>query len=249
MHGFVPSVVRGRAADSCALVALARVVGRRLSRRFFARDADVVARDLLGRILVHEPAPGARVSARIVETEAYFGPARRNPHLARRDDMPPALRARLLAEGDAAAHSFSGVTQRNRVMYGAPGFAYVYLIYGMHECMNIVTGPARDHEPQAVLLRAGEPLDGVELMRARRPAARRDTDIASGPAKLAAALGITRAQYGLDLCAPDAPLYVEAGRAVTEAEVAVTPRINVVGAEDLPLRYLVKENAHVSRRV
>lgn len=222
-------------------------VGRRLSRRFFARDADIVARDLLGRVLVHE-LPEGRAAARIVETEAYFGPARRNPHLARRHDMPPALRAHLLAEGDRAAHSFSGVTQRNRVMYGAPGVAYVYLIYGMHECMNIVTGPARDHEPQAVLLRAGEPVDGVELMRARRPAARRDADIASGPAKLAAALGITRAHYGLDLCASDAPLYVEAGRGAPDAQVAVTPRVNVVGAEDLLLRYLLKENAHVSRR-
>ncbi|HEX2022082.1 MAG TPA: DNA-3-methyladenine glycosylase [Candidatus Thermoplasmatota archaeon] len=219
------------------------MLGRRLPRAFFARDADLVARDLLGRVLAHET-PDGLAAARIVETEAYFGPAGSNPHLATRDDLPVGLRRRLLAEGDPASHSFVGVTARNAVMYGPPGFAYVYLIYGMHECMNVVTGPERDPEPQAVLVRAGEPVAGVDLMRARRPNARRPKDLGSGPAKLAKALGITRALYGADMCAPGAALRVHAGEPVARAQA--TPRVNVVGGEDLPLRFLVPGDPHVS---
>lgn len=216
-----------------------------LSRAFFARDADQVARDLLGRLLVHET-PEGRLAARIVETEAYFGPAGRNPHLAERTDGDRALFARLLREGDPAAHSFMGVTPRNRVMYGPPGHAYVYLIYGMHECMNVTTGPLDPPEPQAVLLRAGEPVEGIEAMVLRR--GRPDlkpTQVASGPAKLAKAMGITRALYGVDVTR--GPFRFEAGRAVADGDVAVTTRINVVGGEDLPLRYAVRGNPHVSR--
>lgn len=216
-------------------------VGRPLSRRFFARDADVVARDLLGRVLVRET-PEGRLAARIVETEAYFGPAGRNPHLLERRDMQPALRGRLLREGDPASHSFPGVTKRNSVMYGRPGLAYVYLIYGMHECMNVVTGP--DDEPQAVLLRAGEPLEGVEQMVRNRGRPLEPTEVASGPAKLAKALGITRADYGRDLT--EGALRFEAGRRVADEDVRVGPRVGVVGGEDLPLRFLVAGSPHVS---
>jgi DNA-3-methyladenine glycosylase len=128
-------------------------------------------------------------------------------------------------------------------MYGPPSFAYVYLIYGMHECMNVVTGPERAPEPQAVLLRAGEPVEGVEQMRARRGVVR-ETAIASGPAKLAQALGITRALYGHDLTR--APLFFEEGAPV--AAVDVTPRIGVVGGEELPLRFVARASPHVSPR-
>lgn len=120
------------------------------------------------------------------------------------------------------------------------------LIYGLHECMNVVTGPPRAHEPQAVLLRAGAPVEGVARMLARRGRALRPDEVASGPGKLAKAMGVTRALYGADLCAPGAPLRVEAGRRAAEA--AVTPRINVVGGEDLPLRFLVPGDPHVSHR-
>ncbi|HUR70083.1 MAG TPA: DNA-3-methyladenine glycosylase [Candidatus Thermoplasmatota archaeon] len=212
-----------------------------LPRSFFARDADVVARDLLGRILVHE-LDGARIACRIVETEAYFGPAGRNPHLATRADMPARLRARLLREGDPASHSFRGVTERNRVMYGPPGRFYVYLIYGMHECVNVVTGPQETPEPQAVLLRAGEPVEGSATMMARRDVTRA-TDVASGPAKLARAMGITRAHYGAD--ATRGALRFEAGAPVDKVDV--TPRIGIVGAEDLKLRYVARGSPHVSR--
>lgn len=206
-------------------------MARTLPRRFFARDADQVARDLLGRVLVHETA-GGRLAARIVETEAYFGPAGRNPHLATRADMPAALRERLLREGDPASHSFRGPTARSAVMFGPPGRWYVYLIYGMHECANVVTGPLRAHEPQAVLLRAGEPVEGEDRM------PRRDL---GGPAKLCQALGVTRALTGAD--AVGGPLHFEAGRSVPDGEVDVTPRIGITSAADLPLRYVRRGQA------
>ena len=219
-------------------------MGRALPRTFFARDADQVARDLLGRLLVHET-PEGRLAARIVETEAYFGPAGRNPHLAARADGDPDLFTRLLREGDPAAHSFVGVTPRNKVMYGPPGFAYVYLIYGMHECMNVTTGPLNPPEPQAVLLRAGEPVEGVEQMVRNRGRALKPHEVASGPAKLAKAMGITRALYGADMTR--GPFRFEAGAPVADEDVRVTARVNVVGGEDLPLRYAVRGNRHVSR--
>ena len=223
---------------------LSGAVARPLPRSFFARDADQVARDLLGRLLVHD-APAGRLACRIVETEAYFGPAGRNPHLAHRPDMPAALRRRLLREGDPASHSFPGVTPRNAIMYGAPGMAYVYLIYGMHECMNVVTGPLRAHEPQAVLLRAGEPVEGIDAMRANRGRPLAPTQIASGPAKLAKAMGVSRAHYGADLTR--GALRFEPGEPILDA--VGTPRIGVVGGEDLPLRYVAPDSPHVSRRL
>lgn len=215
-------------------------MGRRLTRSFYRRDADVVARDLLGRVLVHD-APEGRLACRIVETEAYFGPAGRNPHLAERVDMPARLRARLLREGDPASHSFPGMTERNRVMYGPPGHAYVYLIYGMHECMNVVTGPA--NEPQAVLLRAGEPVEGLGAMMARRGVTR-VVDVASGPAKLAKAMGITRALYGHDLTR--GALRLEEGAPVDRIDT--TARIGINVGVDLPLRFVARGSAHASRR-
>jgi DNA-3-methyladenine glycosylase len=185
---------------------------------------------------------GGRLAARIVETEAYFGPAGRNPHLRARLDMPARLRARLLREGDPASHSFRGLTQRNRVMHGPPGYWYVYLIYGMHECANVVTGPkggsggftpqSDSYEPQAVLLRAAEPLEGIERM------ARADL---SGPAKLCHALGITRAMYGADATKP--PLWFEAGTPVSRADA--TPRIGVTS--DLALRFVERGSPFASR--
>ena len=191
---------------------------------------------------MHE-ARGERLACRIVETEAYFGPAERNAHLRSRRGMPTALRSRLVEHGDPASHSYVGITQRNRVMYGPPGYAYVYLIYGMHECVNVVTGPEDEPEPQAVLLRAGEPVEGIERMMARRGVAR-PTDVASGPAKLAKAMGISRAHYGADVT--KGALRFEAGRPARAVDV--TPRIGVVGGETLPLRFVERGNPHASRR-
>jgi DNA-3-methyladenine glycosylase len=207
-------------------------VARPLPRSFFARDADVVARELLGQLLVHDA--GERRAARITQTEAYFGPAGRNEHLRSRADMPAALRRRLIAHGDPASHAFRGSTPRSRVMYGPPGVWYVYSIYGLHECANVVTGPPRTHEPQAVLLRAGEPVEGM-------PA---DADL-GGPARLTKRLGISRRHDGAD--ATRGALRFERGATVEAFDVA--PRINVVGGEDLLLRYLARPDRSARKTV
>lgn len=180
----------------------------KLPRSFYARPATVVAPDLLGKLLVHDT-PEGRTSGYIVETEAYVGPE------------------------DKAAHSYGGrLTERTRAMFGPPGHAYVYLIYGMYHCFNVVV--AAEGEPQAVLIRALEPVEGIALMLRRRglpgsaaglknpSALRRLTD---GPGKLCQALSITRDQYGLDLTGDE--LYLTPGRPVAPEEIVVTPRINV----------------------
>lgn len=210
--------------------ARARPAGTVLSRAFFAQDADVVARDLLGATLLHRASDG-RAAVRLVETEAYFGPPGAHP---------------AWPLGDPASHSHRGPTERNRAMWGPPGHAYVYLIYGANECMNVVTG--REGDPQAVLLRAGEPLEGSELMRRRRGATRasgavvQDRDLARGPGNLCRALGITRAHYGADLTRGS--LRLESG--APPARVATTPRVNVVGGEDAPLRFVDADSMSVS---
>lgn len=189
---------------------------------FFARDADVVARDLLGKTLIHGPVRG-----RIVETEAYFGPAGSNPGLAERDNLPVRLRTALLRHGDPASHSFRGPTPRNRVMFGPPGHAYVYVLH-THHCMNISTG--RNGEPQAVLLR------GVEV---EGP----DPSMGRGPGRLTRAFSITREQYGHDMTKP--PLYVAGGPPV--AHIVHGPRVNVSKAVWYRLRFADPTSPSVSR--
>ena len=156
----------------------------------------------------------------IVETEAYVG------------------------EHDAACHAAAGRTRRTEPLYGPPGNAYVYFIYGMHWCINAVT--RAEGLPSAVLIRALEPLNGIPLMRRRRPKARSDRDLTNGPAKLCAALGIDRHMNGLPL--QRYPVVIRAGEAVTESDVVVTPRIGITRAADWPLRYFVRDNPFVSAR-
>jgi DNA-3-methyladenine glycosylase len=194
----------------------------RLSRDFFARDTLTVARELLGQRLVHI-LDGQRLSGRIVEVEAYVG------------------------EADQACHARCGRTERNAPMYGPPGHAYVYLVYGMHHCLNVVTG--REGYPAAVLVRALEPLEGIEGMRARR-GDRPDAQLTSGPARLCQALDIDRRFDGADLCAPDAPVFLEEGIPIPGDAVATGPRIGVRGdqvAITNPWRFYVRENRYVSR--
>src|ERR1700690_1868305 len=143
------------------------MTGKVLSRDFYNRSAEVVARELLGKVLVNGDAAGI-----IVETEAYPG------------------------GDDLASHSAAGITNRTRVIFGPGGHAYVYLSYGMHDCMNIVA--ERAGTPGCVLIRALEPIEGLDAMRVRRPSARTDRDLASGPGKLTRALGITRKHTGVD---------------------------------------------------
>ena len=144
-----------------------KMTGPILHRNFYQRAAVDVARDLLGTILVHGETAGM-----IVETEAYLG------------------------GDDLASHSAAGITDRTRVIFGPPGHAYVYLSYGIHECLNIVAEP--EGVPGCVLIRALEPLMGLDIMRSRRPGARTDRDLTSGPGKLTRALAITRADNGAD---------------------------------------------------
>jgi DNA-3-methyladenine glycosylase len=154
-------------------VTAARRRGRSLPRSFYARDSRDLAPDLLNKLLVYDDPDVGRASVRLVEVEAYAG------------------------DEDPGSHAYRGETPRNRVMFGPPGFLYVYFTYGMHWCSNVVCG-----EPgwaSAVLLRGGAPVEGIDVMRSRRHLARRDRDLASGPARLTQSLGVTGAQNGADL--------------------------------------------------
>ena len=184
-----------------------------LKREFYERHTVEVARDLLGKVLVHKRTAGV-----IVETEAYLG------------------------GDDLAAHSARGITERTRVIFGPAGHAYVYFIYGMYECLNLVCEP--EGKPGCVLIRALEPLAEIERMRERRPAARKDKDLASGPGKLTLAMGITRAQNGVDVTR--GPLVVREPAQKRHVEIAVTPRIGITKCADLPLRFILRGNRFVS---
>ena len=191
--------------------------GRRLPRASFGRPAVEVAPELLGRILVRKLPDGTRLSARIVETEAY-------------------------EPGDPASHAYRGRTPRNSVMFGPPGRLYVYFTYGMHFCMNVVTRP--DGEGSAVLLRAAEPLEGLDAMVERRGTAdvRR---LCSGPARWTQAFGIVRALDGADLVRGREVWLLE-GTPVPAADIATTTRVGVTIGAEHPWRWLVAGDMFVS---
>ena len=176
----------------------------RLPRSFYARSTVEVARDLLGKVIRHGPA-----SARIVETEAYLG------------------------IGDAAAHSARGATPRTKVIFGPPGHAYVYLIYGMHYCLNIVAEP--EGVAGCVLVRAVEPIG----------AATKSALSSDGPGKLTRALGITLDHYGVDLTR--GPITLHQPTDQEAFEIGVSPRIGISQAAELPLRFFIRGNRFVSR--
>jgi DNA-3-methyladenine glycosylase len=187
---------------------------RILPRSFYERDAVTVARELLGKILVHGGTSGL-----IVETEAYLG------------------------GDDLASHSARGITNRTRVIFGPPGHAYVYFIYGMYECLNLVAEPPGT--PGCVLIRAAEPLTGVKAMKKRRPNARTIEKLASGPGNLTRAFGITRAHNGVDVTR--GALVLREWRKTPVIEISVTPRIGIRQCSDWPLRFLIPRNPAVSR--
>ncbi len=194
-------------------------------RTFFQRDAITLARALLGQRLVRVEG-GQRLAGIIVEVEAYLGVT------------------------DKAAHTYRGRrTPRNEAMYGEGGTAYVYFTYGLHHCLNVV---ARTHDhPEAVLLRAIEPTQGLPIMRLRRAAARRDADLCSGPAKLCQAMGIDRAFNGIDLLSSES-LFIERVRkpALPARLIEAGPRVGIDYAEEWrekPLRFWVRGSVHVSR--
>lgn len=191
---------------------------RRLSRSFFARPTTEVARELLGKIIVHK-LNGHTLAGRIVEAEAYLG------------------------AGDQAAHAARGLTNRTKVLFGPPGHAYVYFIYGMYECLNLVCEP--DGIAGCVLIRALEPVAGIEEMQRRRPAVRRLRELMSGPCKLTLAMGITRQHYGRDVTRGD--LQVREFAEASLPEVVTTTRIGISVSQELPLRFYIKDNEFVSR--
>lgn len=190
-----------------------------IPRAFYARNAEAVARDLLGCILHHETAQGAR-AGRIVEVEAYLGLE------------------------DLAAHASRGLTARTKPLFGPPGHAYVYLIYGMYECLNLVAEPAGI--AGCVLIRALEPVTGVEAMRHARPAARRCEDLCAGPGRLTIAMGITRRHNQMDVTGGE--LTVRRPENDGREEIAISPRIGVSQCVDWPLRFYFRNNPNVSRR-
>jgi DNA-3-methyladenine glycosylase len=198
----------------------------RLERDFYTRaDTLRVARELLGKRLVVPSEAGARASGRVVEVEAYLG-----------------------AE-DRAAHSFGGRrTRRTETMFGKGGTAYVFFVYGMHHQFNVVTGP--EGVPHAVLVRAVEPEEGVELMRARR-AVSKERELTSGPGKLCRALGIDLTFDGEDLTTGRRAWLEETGQTYQPEQIATGPRIGVAyAAEDAlkPWRFWVRGNEYVSRK-
>nr|WP_225540460.1 DNA-3-methyladenine glycosylase [Xanthomonas sp. XNM01] len=188
-----------------------------LPRAFFQRHPTQVAPDLLNKLLVRDDGRAAR----IVEVEAYAG------------------------SQDPAAHSYRGQTPRTATMFGEAGHLYVYFTYGMHWGSNAVCGPVG--EGWGVLLRAAEPVAGIEAMRAARPAARRDRDLASGPGRLSQAFGITRAFDGADIVTGDRGLRIVDDGTPPPAEPVVGPRIGISKAADLPWRWHVPGHLHVSR--
>ena len=185
---------------------------RRLTRRFFARPAPQVAPDLLGKLLVKAD---DGIVARIVEVEAY-------------------------TDTDEASHAFRGPTARNAPMFGPPGHAYVYFTYGMHWCMNTVTG--KEGHGQGCLLRAAEPLEGMEVLRARRGNAK-DRDLLRGPGRLGQGFGLSRDDSGADLC-DGGPLFLaDDGE---RPAIATGPRVGVSLAADEPWRFWIPDSPWVS---
>jgi DNA-3-methyladenine glycosylase len=195
-----------------------------LPSSFYGSTADVVAPELLGHLLIRNT-PQGPCAGLIVETEAYLA-------------------------DDPACHAFGGRTERNRAMFGPPGRAYVYLIYGMHYCVNAVCRPRGVGE--AVLIRALEPTLGLELMRARRPV-KRSHDLTNGPAKLCAALGIERDLDETDLCDAASELFIARNPDADCTQqklgpIARGPRIGITKAAAMPLRFFLKRSGFVSRR-
>lgn len=189
-----------------------------LKRDFYDRETEIVAREMLGTILECRTEQGI-ASGIIVETEAYIG------------------------EDDPACHAAVGRTRRTEPLYGRPGLSYVYFIYGVHWCFNAVT---RAHGlPSAVLVRALQPLEGIELMKERRGPRINAVNLTNGPGKLCAALGIDGSLNGVSL--QRGALVIREGNRVEPSQVVTTTRIGITKAADWPLRYYIKGNEFISR--
>jgi len=186
-----------------------------LTSDFFVRSPEIVARAMLGKVLVHHR-KGERLSGRIIEVEAYLGLS------------------------DPASHAFRGRTSANAVLFGPPGVAYVYFIYGMHDCLNVSCLP--DGEPGGVLIRALTPLEGIKTMARLRglPADAKPQQLTGGPGKLCEAFAITRATHnGIDVTKVESSIHIEDhGR--SPGTIEITPRIGISKAIEQPLRFVLK---------
>jgi DNA-3-methyladenine glycosylase len=192
--------------------------GRIVPASFYNRDTELVSREMLGMLLQCNT-PDGRTSGVIVETEAYLG------------------------EHDLACHAAAGRTVRTAPLYERPGIAYVYFIYGTYWCFNAVT--RAEGLPSAVLVRAVEPVEGLDLMRRRRPRARRDRDLTNGPGKLCLAMGIDGSMNRLSL--QRGSLVIREYMSYPDSAIAVTPRIGITRSADWPLRWIVSGNDYISK--
>jgi DNA-3-methyladenine glycosylase len=190
-----------------------------LAESFYLRPTLTVARELLGKILVHQVGP-AFVAGRIVETEAYH------------------------QDGDASSHTYRGQTERNEVMFRKGGVLYVYFTYGMHFCMNVVT--EAEGIGAAALIRAIEPLEGLDIIQARRGKDKKPFDLTNGPAKCTQAFGIDRRHNGASLRGPE--LYILDAPEVDEDRIGTSPRIGISSSRELEWRFFLKGVPFVSGR-
>jgi len=197
---------------------MSRASEKRFDRSFFEREVTQVAKELLGSYL-HRRLGEVEFIGRIVETEAYH-------------------------QSDPASHSFRGMTERNKIMFGEAGFAYVYFTYGMHYCANVVCGFPGSAE--AILLRALEPVKGLGEMYERREKAKKDTDLLSGPGKLCQAFAIGKEQNGIDLITSD-ELFLTRGKLRTDEKIKITSRVGITVAVEKEWRFFIKDNPFVSK--
>lgn len=188
-----------------------------LDKNFYSRDTSKVAQELLGKNIVHK-INGHELVVKIVETEGYL-------------------------QNDPACHASRGLTPRNKVMFGPPGRVYVYFSYGNHWLLNFVT--EKENVPGAVLIRAVEPVKGIEIIRNNRPGIKKDIDLTNGPGKLTQALAITKDFYGLSLTGNN--FYVE-NNGIKTFEIFTTTRIGISEGCELPYRYYIKGNKFISRK-
>jgi len=197
---------------------------KKLKKNFYNRELINVARDLLGKILV-KSCDDKIISGKIVELETYHG------------------------DFDQAAHSYGGITKRNKIMFEEGGYLYVYFTYGAHHCCNVVTG--KKGQGTAVLIRAVEPVSGIDLMIKNRFGRNLKNDreiynLTSGPGKLCKAFGIDRTHSGIDLTGKD--IFILDNKKILKKETGVSTRIGITRSTDLPWRFFIKNNPYLSRK-
>ncbi len=196
---------------------MASNVAIRVPKRFYNRPATIVAKELLGKHL-HRVLNGEELIGRIVEAEAY-------------------------GARDPACHAFRGKTPRNTILFGEPGFSYVYFTYGMYHCFNVSC--EEEHVAEAVLVRGIEPLQGIDTMRKLRPQAKRERDLTNGPGKICQAFSLDRKLNGIDLASSD-ELFITNGDTIRGIDIRTSTRIGLTIAKEYEWRFFIKDNLFVS---